>query len=126
MKDLAIIDELAIAESHAQRKAKNNGEDVVIPDFRPGDTVEVAVRVVEGEKERIQKFKGVVIGRRGSGMSETFRVRKLSNGVGVERVFPLHSPIIQGIDIVSRGNVRRAKLYFLRGMTNKQMRQKIN
>ncbi len=126
MKDLAIIDELAIAESHALRKEKNNGEDVVIPDFRPGDTVEVAVRVVEGEKERIQKFKGVVIGRRGSGMSETFRVRKLSNGVGVERVFPLHSPIIQGIDIVSRGNVRRAKLYFLRGMTNKQMRQKIN
>ena len=126
MKDLAIIDELAIAESHALRKAKNNGEDVVIPDFRPGDTVEVAVRVIEGEKERIQKFKGVVIGRRGSGMSETFRVRKLSNGVGVERVFPLHSPIIQGIEVVSRGNVRRAKLYFLRGMTNKQMRHKIN
>ncbi len=94
MKDLAVIDEMAIAASQEMRKQNNGGEAVVIPDFRPGDTVEVAVRVIEGEKERIQKFKGVVIGRRGSGMSETFRVRKLSSGMGVERVFPLHSPII--------------------------------
>lgn len=126
MKELALIDTMAIAQSADMRKAKNNDQPVEIPDFRPGDTVSVAVRVIEGDKERIQNFQGVVIARRGSGVSETFRVRKISNGVGVERIFPLHSPIIQNISIVSKGSVRRAKLYYLRGMTEKQMRHKIS
>jgi large subunit ribosomal protein L19 len=126
MKELSLIETMAIAQSADMRKAKNNDQPVELPDFRPGDTVNVAVRVVEGDKERIQNFQGVVIARRGSGVGETFRVRKISNGVGVERIFPLHSPIIQNISIVSRGSVRRAKLYYLRGMTEKQMRHKIS
>ncbi len=126
MKELALIDTMAIAQSADMRKAKNNDQPVEIPDFRPGDTVSVAVRVIEGDKERVQNFQGVVIARRGSGVSETFRVRKISNGVGVERIFPLHSPIIQNITIVGKGSVRRAKLYYLRGMTEKQMRHKIS
>lgn len=126
MKELSLIDTMAIAQSADMRKAKNNDQPVEIPDFRPGDTVNVAVRVVEGDKERIQNFQGVVLARRGGGVGETFRVRKISNGVGVERIFPIHSPIIQGINIVSRGSVRRAKLYYLRGMTEKQMRHKIS
>ncbi len=125
MKQIALIDEMAIAECNEMRQKKNSGKPVVLPEFRPGDTVVVSVRVVEGEKERIQKFKGVVIARRGKGISETFRVRKISNGVGVERVFPLHSPIIQDVEVFGKGNVRQAKLYYLRGMTEKQMRQKI-
>lgn len=126
MKELSLIETMAIAQSADMRKAKNNDQPVELPDFRPGDTVNVAVRVVEGDKERIQNFQGVVIARRGSGVSETFRVRKISNGVGVERIFPLHSPIIQNISIVNKGSVRRAKLYYLRGMTEKQMRHKIS
>ena len=126
MKELALIDTMAIAQSADMRKSRNNDQPVEIPDFRPGDTVSVAVRVIEGDKERIQNFQGVVIARRGSGVSETFRVRKISNGVGVERIFPLHSPIIQNIAVVGRGSVRRAKLYYLRGMTEKQMRHKIS
>ncbi len=85
-----------------------------IPSFRPGDTVRVNVRVVEGNRTRTQAFQGVVMGRSGSGLRETFRVRKISFGVGVERVFPVHSPSIESIDVVSRGIVRRAKLYYLR------------
>jgi large subunit ribosomal protein L19 len=85
-----------------------------IPDFRPGDTVKIHVRVVEGSRERIQIFQGVVISRKGGGTRETFTVRKISFGIGVERTFPLQSPIISKIDIVSRGKVRRAKLYYLR------------
>lgn len=85
-----------------------------IPSFRPGDTVRVNVRVVEGNRTRTQAFQGVVIGRSGAGLRETFRVRKISFGVGVERVFPVHSPSIESIDVVSRGIVRRAKLYYLR------------
>ncbi len=85
-----------------------------IPSFRPGDTVRVNVRVVEGARTRTQAFQGVVIGRSGAGIRETFRVRKISFGVGVERVFPVHSPAIESIDVVSRGIVRRAKLYYLR------------
>jgi large subunit ribosomal protein L19 len=88
--------------------------------------VKIAVRVVEGEKERIQNFQGVVIARRGSGMNETFRVRKISNGVGVERIFPIHSPIIQSMQVVKEGTVRRAKLYYLRGMSEKKIRQKLS
>jgi len=85
-----------------------------LPDFAPGDTVRVDVRVVEGNRERVQAFQGVVIKRQGSGARETFTVRKMSFGVGVERTFPVHSPVIAGIEVVSRGAVRRAKLYYLR------------
>ena len=93
-----------------------------IPEFRPGDTVRVHVRVVEGDKERIQVFQGVVIARRGGGTRETFTVRKLSGGVGVERIFPLHSPIIDKIEVMRQGKVRRAKLYYLRGLRGKKAR----
>ncbi|HET6701655.1 MAG TPA: 50S ribosomal protein L19 [Gemmatimonadaceae bacterium] len=93
-----------------------------IPPFRPGDTVRVNVRVKEGDKERLQAFEGVCIARRGSGVSETFTVRKVSNGVGVERIFPVHSPMIGDIAVVRRGQVRRAKLYYLRELTGKATR----
>ncbi|MDH3469811.1 MAG: 50S ribosomal protein L19 [Acidimicrobiia bacterium] len=85
-----------------------------IPEFAPGDTVKVSVRVVEGGRERVQPFEGVVISRDGGGLSETFTVRKISFGVGVERIFPLHAPIIQSIEVLRKGDVRRAKLYYLR------------
>ncbi|NMB10860.1 MAG: 50S ribosomal protein L19 [Firmicutes bacterium] len=85
-----------------------------IPDFRPGDTVRVHVKVVEAERERIQIFEGVVIGRSGGGLRETFTVRKVTQGVGVERKFPLHSPRVDKIEVVRQGRVRRAKLYYLR------------
>ncbi|MCI0688125.1 MAG: 50S ribosomal protein L19 [Sporichthyaceae bacterium] len=90
-----------------------------VPDFRPGDTIKVHVRVVEGNRSRIQVFQGVVIRRQGSGVRETFTVRKVSFGVGVERTFPVHSPVIDRIDVVSRGDVRRAKLYYLRDLRGK-------
>jgi large subunit ribosomal protein L19 len=93
-----------------------------IPPFRPGDTLRVNVRVKEGEKERLQAFEGVCIARRGSGVSETFTVRKVSNGVGVERIFPVHSPMIGDILVVRRGEVRRAKLYYLRELSGKATR----
>ena len=93
-----------------------------VPPFRSGDTLRVNVRVKEGEKERIQAFEGVCIARRGSGVSETFTVRKISNGVGVERIFPVHSPMLAEINVVRRGRVRRAKLYYLRGRTGKAAR----
>jgi len=93
-----------------------------LPDFRPGDTVKVHVRVVEGNRERIQVFQGVVIRRQGGGLQETFTVRKISFGVGVERTFPLHSPSIAKLEIVSRGHVRRAKLYYLRERRGKKAR----
>jgi large subunit ribosomal protein L19 len=93
-----------------------------LPPFRPGDTLRVSVRVKEGDKERIQAFEGICIARRGSGVSETFTVRKISNGVGVERIFPVHSPMIAEILVVRRGRVRRAKLYYLRHLTGKATR----
>ena len=95
-----------------------------IPPFKPGDTINVHVRVIEGEKERIQQFQGVVIAKRGSGMGATFTVRKVTDGVGVERIFPLHSPRIAKIEVVKEGKVRRAKLYYLRKLAAKQIRQK--
>ena len=95
-----------------------------IPDFRPGDTLKVYVKVIEGSRERIQVFEGVVIKRRGSGISETFTVRKISYGVGVERTFPLHTPRIEKIEVVRRGKVRRAKLYYLRDLRGKAARIK--
>jgi large subunit ribosomal protein L19 len=93
-----------------------------VPEFRSGDTVRVHVRVVEGEKERIQVFQGVVIGRKGGGTRETFTVRKISGGVAVERVFPLHSPTIAKLEVVRQGRVRRAKLYYLRSLRGKAAR----
>ena len=93
-----------------------------LPAFRAGDTLRVNVRVREGDKERLQAFEGVCIARRGGGGSATFTVRKISNGIGVERIFPLHSPMIGDITIVRRGRVRRAKLYYLRHLTGKATR----
>jgi large subunit ribosomal protein L19 len=90
-----------------------------IPDFHPGDTISVYVKVIEGDKERLQQFKGIVMGIRGSGNSKTFRVRKISNGIGVERIFPVNSPKIAKIEIIKEGSVRRAKLYYLRKLTGK-------
>lgn len=95
-----------------------------VPEFGPGDTVRVDVRVVEGGRERVQAYEGVVIGRSGGGARETFTVRKVSFGVGVERIFPLHSPMIQSIVVVRRGAVRRAKLYYLRDRVGKATRIK--
>jgi len=95
-----------------------------LPPFRSGDTLRVNVKVKEGDKERIQAFEGVCIARRGSGVSETFTVRKISNGVGVERIFPVHSPMIGDIQVLRRGRVRRAKLYYLRNLTGKATRIK--
>lgn len=95
-----------------------------IPEFRPGDTVRLHVRIVEGSRERIQLFEGVVIKRRGGGISETFTVRKISYGVGVERTFPVHTPKIEKIDVIRRGKVRRAKLYYLRSLRGKAARIK--
>ena len=91
-----------------------------IPNFRPGDTVKVHVRVIEGTRSRIQIFQGVVIRRQGGGVRETFTVRKVSFGTGVERTFPIHSPIVEQIELVSRGDVRRAKLYYLRELRGKK------
>ena len=93
-----------------------------LPDFFPGDTLRVQVRVREGDKERLQAFEGVCIGRRGAGISETFTVRKVSAGVGVERIFPLHAPSISAIEVVRRGRVRQAKLYYLRRLAGKAAR----
>ena len=90
-----------------------------IPEFAPGDTVRVHAKIVEGSRERIQMFEGVVIGRQGTGVRETFTVRRISYGIGVERMFPVHSPRIEKIDVLRKGIVRRAKLYYLRNLTGK-------
>jgi large subunit ribosomal protein L19 len=95
-----------------------------IPDFRPGDTLDVGVRVVEGSRQRVQRFQGVVIRRQGGGIRETFTVRKVSFGVGVERTFPVHTPVIEDIKVVTRGDVRRAKLYYLRELRGKKAKIK--
>jgi large subunit ribosomal protein L19 len=93
-----------------------------LPDFAPGDSIRVHVKVREGEKERIQVFAGIVIARRGGGARETFTVRKISSGIGVERIFPLHSPVIDRIEVERKGSVRRAKLYYLRSRKGKAAR----
>ena len=95
-----------------------------VPDFRPGDTLDVGVRVVEGNRSRVQRFQGVVIRRQGGGVRETFTVRKVSFGVGVERTFPVHTPVIEDIKVVTRGDVRRAKLYYLRELRGKKAKIK--
>lgn len=93
-----------------------------IPDFRPGDTVRVHALIVEGERERVQLFEGLVIKRRGQGISETYTVRKISNGVGVERTFPIHTPRVQKVEVLRQGKVRRAKLYYIRKLSGKAAR----
>lgn len=105
------MDKLKLVEAAQLRKD--------IPDFHVGDTISVFVKVIEGDKERIQQFKGIVMGIKGSGLSKTFRVRKISNGVGVERIFPINSPKIAKVEIVKHGGIRRAKLYYLRKLTGK-------
>ena len=119
-----LVEQIYVQAAHVVRNQKNESGNFIMPDFRPGDTINIAVRVIEGEKERVQNFQGIVIARRGSGINATFRVRKISNGIGVERIFPLYSPIISNIDVVKRGSVRRAKLYYLRGMSERKIRQK--
>src|SRR5690348_5292729 len=104
------------------RAVEREGVRTDLPAFTPGDTVRVMVRVREGEKERLQAFEGVCIGRRGGGINESFTVRKISAGVGVERIFPVHSPSVAEIEMVRKGRVRRAKLYFLRQLAGKAAR----
>ena len=106
------------------RKAVRSSLKAEIPSFRIGDTVDVSVRIVEGEKERVQVFSGTVIGRRGSGISETFTVRRIVNNEGVERTFPVHSPKVAGVQVVRSSKTRRAKLYFLRQRIGKATRLK--
>jgi large subunit ribosomal protein L19 len=110
-----------IQELEKEQVAKlTTGKD--IPDFQPGDTLVVNVKIVEGDKARVQAYEGVCIGRAGAGLQENFTVRKISYGEGVERVFPLYSPMIDSIKVVRRGKVRRAKLYYLRGLRGKRAR----
>jgi len=93
-----------------------------VPEFRAGDTVRVQVKVKEGDKERLQAFQGVVVARKGSGTREMFTVRKISGGIGVERIFPLHAPVVDSVELVRRGRVRRSKLYYLRDLKGKAAR----
>ena len=95
-----------------------------VPVFRAGDSVKVSVKIKEGDRERIQVFEGLVIKRQGGGVSETFTVRKVSYGVGIERTFPIHSPLVENIDVIRRGKVRRARLFYIRGLSAKQSRIK--
>ena len=95
-----------------------------IPDFAPGDTLKVHVKVVEGNKQRVQVFQGIVIARQGDGLRESYKVRKVSYGVGVERTFPVHTPTVEKVEVVSRGDVRRAKLYYLRDRVGKSAKIK--
>jgi large subunit ribosomal protein L19 len=125
MNPMDLVNNMITQNTIDARKQKDGDNFVEIPSFAPGDTVNVAVRVVEGEKERIQNFKGIIISRRGEGINQTFLIRKISNGVGVERVFPLYSPMIQGLTLIRKGRVRRAKLYYLRGMSERKIRQKL-
>jgi len=110
---------MSLIQSLEQEQVRND-----IPDFRPGDTVKVHVKVIEGTRERIQVFEGVVIRRRGGGLGETFTVRRVSYGVGVERTFPVNTPKIEKIEITRRGQVRRARLYYLRKLRGKAARIK--
>jgi large subunit ribosomal protein L19 len=111
-----------IIEQLEQEQAQAIAEKRKLPDFAPGDTVRVNVRVVEGNRTRVQAYEGVCIARSGAGLNESFTVRKISYGEGVERVFPCYTPLIESVDVVRRGKVRRAKLYYLRGLTGKAAR----
>lgn len=110
-----------IAQLEAEQRQKIE-EKRQLPEFRPGDTVRVSVRITEGSRTRVQAYEGVCIARSGSGLNESFTVRKISYGEGVERVFPVYSPMIEKLEVVRRGRVRRAKLYYLRGLTGKAAR----
>jgi large subunit ribosomal protein L19 len=125
MNAIDIVNTMVVERATESRKQKDGDNFVEVPEFKAGDTVNIGVRVVEGEKERIQNYKGIVIAIHGASINKTFTVRKISNGVGVERVFPVFSPMLQSITIIRKGNVRRAKLYYLRGMTEKKIRAKI-
>jgi large subunit ribosomal protein L19 len=111
-----------IIEQLEKEQMATVAEKRVLPDFAPGDTVRVNVRVVEGTRTRVQAYEGVCIARSGAGLNESFTVRKISYGEGVERVFPVYTPLIESVDVVRRGKVRRAKLYYLRGLTGKAAR----
>jgi large subunit ribosomal protein L19 len=111
-----------IIETLEQEQIEKLSELRAVPDFRPGDTIKVSVKVVEGDRERIQNFEGVCIARKNSGVNSSFTLRKISYGEGVERVFPLYSPRLTAIDVVRRGVVRRAKLYYLRALRGKKAR----
>jgi large subunit ribosomal protein L19 len=111
-----------IIEQLEKEQMATVAEKRVLPDFAPGDTVRVNVRVVEGARTRVQAYEGVCIARSGAGLNESFTVRKISYGEGVERVFPVYTPLIESVDVVRRGKVRRAKLYYLRGLTGKAAR----
>ena len=111
-----------IIEQLEAEQAAAIAEKRTLPDFQPGDTVKVNVRVVEGTRTRVQAYEGVCIARSGGGLNESFTVRKISYGEGVERVFPVYSPLVESVDVVRRGKVRRAKLYYLRGLTGKAAR----
>ena len=113
---MSVIDQLE-QEEKAARDAKRT-----LPDFAPGDTVKVNVRVVEGERVRLQAYEGVCISRSGEGYNESFTVRKISYGEGVERIFPVYSPLVDSVEVLRRGRVRRAKLYYLKGLTGKKAR----
>lgn len=125
MNNLDIVNTMLKERSVDFRKQKDGENFVEVPQFRAGDTVNVALRVVEGEKERIQNFKGIVLSVRGGGLNKSFVIRKVSNGIGVERVFMIYSPMIQSIEVLKKGHVRRSKLYYLRGMSEKKIRQKL-
>ena len=119
-----LIDEIEREQMVAllSKPSSKEGTPKIVPDFRPGDTLKVSVKVIEGTRERLQAFEGVCIARSGGGLQENFTVRKISYGEGVERVFPIYSPLVDSIDIVRRGRVKRAKLYYLRGLTGKAAR----
>ena len=113
-----------LIEQYDAEQINQSLENKTIPDFRAGDTVKVHVKIKEGTRERIQFFEGLVIKRQGGGISETFTVRKISYGIGVERTFPIHSPQVEKIDVTRRGKVRRARLFYIRGLSAKQSRIK--
>ena len=102
----------------------NDYQKTDVPDFRSGDTVKVSVKIKEGNRERIQFFEGLVIKRQGGGISETFTVRKVSYGIGIERTFPIHSPLVEKVEVLRKGKVRRARLFYIRGLSAKQSRIK--
>ncbi len=126
MNKIDLVNARTVQKVEDLKKEKDGDNYQDVPEFRAGDTVDVAVRVIEGEKERIQHFKGIVISLKNSGINKSFLVRKVSNGVGVERIFPMFSPLIQSIKVLRKGKVRRSKLYYLRGMSEKKIRSKLS